>query len=206
MYSDALPSGILNALPLSLLWGQAVVRSQGAAIGTDPYFQKLSAEMGRVAWNVTDAGELHYSATGDEADPGQVILALTNGLIPDEQWADMAQLFAVIAQQQAGSQLDGALTTWWNRRYAAAQGTVFAAVPAGINNNLQLEATLLQLDFAVSADSWRSFFMSRLRSGAKLTARYARITLNADLWGRAEQPVSQKLGQAATGSIQSLDL
>jgi len=206
VYSDALPTSIVNALPLSLLWGQAVTRTGRFAIGTEAYFQNLSAELGRIAWNVTDAGVLQYSATANGDDPGQAILALTSDLVSAEQRADMAQLFAMMAQPQTGSLLDAALTTWWSRRDVAAQGTVFAAVTAGINNNLQLEATLLQLEFAVSAGSWRSFFVSRLCSGAQLIARHARITLNADLWGRFEDPLTRKLGQAATASIQAIDL
>jgi hypothetical protein len=203
--SDALTPDVVQALPLSLLWCEAVARSQGRPIGTSAFFDAVSAEMGRIAWIATDAGVTRYTASGEQPDPGLAVLAMAEGLVPAGQLADLSLLFAGIAGARAGDPLDTMLTAWWARRQSA-QGTVFAAVPAGINNNLQLEATLIQLDFAVSAAGWRSFFLSRLQSGTRAVARHVALTLNDRLWTQIEDEVSRKLGQAAIASIQSIQL
>jgi hypothetical protein len=204
--SDTVPAAIANALPLGLLWSQAVTRAKGDPLGSDAYFTDLSDEMGEIGWNVTDAGTTTYSVTGSTAQPVQSIQAIAQSLLPPDQLSTLATMLGSIAAASAKSELGGFLTTWWDQRKDDAQGTVFAAAPAWIDNNLQLTTTLIQFDYAIACDSWQSFFLGQISKGAKVTARNITMSLNAPLWAPIQAPIEQKLGQAAIATITSLDL
>lgn len=204
--SDALPANVAQALPLSLLWCEGVARGRSLTLGSDAFFEAVSAEMGNIGWIVTAASITRYSASGSKPDPGEAILTIAGPLVPPSQMAALSTLFEAMARPALNGSLDSVLTTWWAGRRSSAEGAVFAAVPAGIDNNLQLTATLVQLDFEVSADSWQSFFLSRLETGTQVVVRDVGLTLQPVSWALNEDLITRKLGQAAIASIQSVDL
>ncbi len=204
--SDKIPSAIADALPLALLWCQTVVRANGDTLGSDAYFADLGTEMGRIAWNVTDAGKTAFTVTGSTAQPVQSVLTIAQSLVPPDQLAIVSDLLSRISAASTKDQFGNFLTTWWDQRKDDAQGTVFAAAPAWIDDNLQLQTTLIQFDYSITSDSWQSFFLGQIDTGAKVTARNLTLTLNAPLWTPIKSPIEQKLGQAAIAAIASLDL
>jgi hypothetical protein len=204
--SDRIPPAINDALPLALLWCQTVARTKGDTLGSDAYFADLSSEMGRIAWNVTDAGKTTFSVTASTAQPVQSVLTIAQSLVPPDQLAIMSDLISHIKVATTNDQFGNFLTTWWDQRNVDAHGTVFAAAPAWVDDNLQLQTTLVQFDYAITSNSWQSFFLGQLNTGAKVTARNITLTLNAPLWAPIKSPIAQKLGQAAIAAITSLDL
>lgn len=204
--SDNIPPAISDALPLALLWCQTVARTSGATLGSDAYFDDLSDEMGRIAWNVTDAGKTAFNVTASTAQPVQSVLVIAQSLIPPDQLASVSDLVSRIKGANPNDQFSNFLTTWWDQRNEDAQGTVFAAAPAWMDNNLQLQTTLVQFDYAISSHSWRSFFLNQTSTGAQVTVRNITMTLNAPLWAPIKALIEQKLGRAEIAAIASLDL
>ena len=195
-----------DALPLSLLWTQGVCRAQHLSMGTESYFRCASAEMGRIAWNVTSASTTRYSNSSEETTTADAMLALGGKyLLPDQQKM-LRQTFDHLMADNPGDKLDNFMSTWWKGQAEQAAGTVFAVAPASVSSEGLLTTTLSYLSFQASFDSWQSFFASRVTSETQLFAQHVQLSLNAGLWRLIQGDITQKLGAAAIASIQQLDL
>lgn len=196
----------IQAYSLSLLWSQAVMRKSGRLIGTKDYFEALSAEMGRISWNVTMVTVDTYSATDGSMNIACVTKGLTSKYLPPDQADSVNALFDLIDLSQPTDGLSSFLTTWWNCLDKSMSGTTFGVSPVILTSAGQITTTLSLLCFNASSSDWQSFFVGDVVSDIALRAYHVELTLNAKLFETLRQPIIEKLGQNAIASIRSLDL
>ena len=195
-----------QALPLSLLWTQGVCSSQGLSIGTDDYFEMAVSEMGRIAWNVTEADKTTYSNSSEKTTNAKAVTDIAGQYLLPDQIASLDKAFDSLSQANPGSKVGNFVTTWWDSLSNQAQGTVFSAAPVGKTAQGPIGTTLSYFGFNASFSSWQSFFTSNTTARTDLVSQHVQLTLNTDLWSRIEGAIAQKLGKAAIASIQRLDL
>jgi hypothetical protein len=200
---DVTPS---NAVPLALLWSEAVCRAQKLTMGTEAYFNRVVREMGAIAWNVTDAGEMTYTQASGNATPADAVVELGGQYLPTDQQRSLKTVFDAIGTAAQIPALDSLMTTFWSDKTLTAKGTCCATAPVSMNANGQLTTTLAYLDFDGSSDRWQSFFLTRMSAETRLHSRHVQLTLNADLWQRIDKPIADKLGKAAVDAIQHIDI
>lgn len=195
-----------NALPLSLLWTQAVCRSNALKIGTEEYFKRTTREMNSIAWNITEADDTHYSNTSAGTTSSKAVLDIAGKYLLADQLKSLQATFDALSSNNPGSKLSNFVETWWKNRGDAAQGTVFAAAPVGASSFGPTATTLSYFCFNARFDSWQSFFVSNVSAQTSLTSQHVQLTLNTDLWSQIQDTMAKKLGKAAIDSIQRIDI
>lgn len=195
-----------TALPLSLLWTQAVCRTSGLSIGSEAYFARATREMNAIAWNVTEADKSHYTNTSQGTTNSDAVLDVAGTYLMADQLESLRKTFDALTADNPGSKLKNFVETWWNSQGDAATGTVFAAAPMGKTSHGPIGTTLSYFSFDASFDSWQSFFISHVSAQTNLVSQHVQLTLNTDLWDQIADRIAKKLGKAAVASIQRIDI
>lgn len=195
-----------QALPLAMLWSQAVSRSLGLKIGSEAYFKRVVRELNSVAWNVTEADTTNYSNSSEKTTSAQAVVDIAGQYLLDGQTASLRAAFEALSDANPGSKLGNFATTWWDSLHDQAEGTVFSAAPVGKTPQGPIGTTLSYFSFSAGFSGWQSFFASDVTARTDLSSQHVQLTLNTDLWSRIEDSISNKLGQAAVASIQRLEI
>lgn len=195
-----------NAFSLGLCWAEAVARKTSTDVASAAYFTALSAELGRIAWIVTDAGTDSYTASGGVTNPAQAVTEIAGQYMPASQVIPLTSALQNIASEDPDARLAGFMTTWWDNLDQSLTSSIFATCPLSLNRNGQLTTTLCFTDFSTARMDWQSFFVSRVTSKTAIQVRHIKISLNQALWNQIEAEIANKLGDAAKRAIQNIDI
>jgi hypothetical protein len=195
-----------QAYSTSLLFAELHAMATVLNIADEAFYTCLRDEMGQIGWTVTDASTTNYHHSGGDGTPASVLQDIAKNTMPASAIAPVTDLMGELQKGSAEGALGNFMTTWWKRVATSGTSTVFSTSPLGLDANRQPAATLAFLDFGLTAESWQSFFVSRVTSDTRITLRSAKIELNTALWKSIGHTVTERLGQTAIDSIASLQL
>jgi hypothetical protein len=189
----------LVALSDALLWSQAFARTIDRDPASAGYFDGMSRELGRVAWNVIEATDAEYAAKAVDVAPVAVVDAVL-----DEQALATRRLFAAV-QRHASADTDAALRFWWASTQSVSQ-TRFWIGPVQRDRSGVVTARLVWFDLQFGDTAWRSLFVARRTQQLAVRLRRLTVTLNAPLWAELAADIEDRLAAAIRGSVRDLDI
>jgi len=202
----SVPKELQEAFSLSLLWSETIAAQTDADIRTQAYFNALTAELGRVAWMVTNASTDIWSSSGAQTDAAGAVKSIAGQYMPKGQISPLLAVLDRMTKMNDSDPFSNFLTTWWDSLDQRLSGQVFAASPVIQDANGLLTSIVTFMEFGSRQGSWQSFFLGQVSKSARITVHHAEIRLNAKLWTTLRDPIAQKLGDRARKEIQSIDI
>jgi hypothetical protein len=189
----------LAAVSDALLWSQAVARTADRDPSSRAYFDRMIGELGRVAWNVSEAVDVGYRSSARDVAPADVV-----GSVLGPAGAATRRLFTAI-ERTPDPGADAVLRFWWAGTQAVAE-TRFWTGPVQRDTNGVVTATFAWFELQFVDTSWRSLFVARRVQDLAVRARRLTMSLNAALWAGIADDLEARLADKIRDAVRDIDI
>ncbi|HLM69219.1 MAG TPA: hypothetical protein VK358_16895 [Longimicrobium sp.] len=204
-FCDAsVPQPLIDAWSYTTTFAQANARTVNDDPSTQAYFDAMTGELAKLAWNITEASKVAYSNTANQITPAAIVSSILNPYLAPDQQAALGGLLNAF-QQPPTSEINNFLTFWWNKGSTQGGKSNMAFGPLTVVNNAS-DITMTYYSFNFSADSWRALFVARDSADLDVTAYRLRMNLNMALYNQISGDLIQKVGAKAANHIATAEL
>ena len=205
-FTDGTPDpDALSGFQNGLLWSQAVARKTSTDPSDLAYFEAMTSELARVAWNVTESTTAKIQIKGERVSAASIVASALSGYVDAATRTRFDGLLKLAQGRQSGA-ADAAsfLSTWWSR--ATVTTTSTGMVVGSLSADRSAVSDMVWLSLAGRADDWQTLFVERSTASLKLEARYLKVAFNPDVWAAIGPDVIERLGDQARAFIHTISL
>lgn len=205
-FSDtSMPQDLIDAWAYTTTFAQAYARTQSGDPSTRTYFDAMTGEFQKLAWNVTEATKVNYTQSADTISPAGIVSSIINPYLTPDQQNQLGGILNAIKQPDSG--IHDFLTFFWNKASTHADQSSMAFGPlTQVNNSSNISVVYYSFNF--SADSWRSLFVERKTADLGVTAYHLSMNLNRAFYDQIRGGLIARLAgkEAAHITNTTLDL
>jgi len=190
-FSDAsVPQPFIDAWSYTTTFAQAHARTVDPDSSSSPYFDAMTTELQRLAWNVTDAGKLTYKQVADKIQPADIVKQILHPYLPADKQAQLDGILNAI--QQPDVKISNFLDFFWKKASTTAHKTNMSMGPLTVVNNAS-NITMIYYGFDFGADDWRSLFVEKDTASLNVQAFNLEMNLNMALYDEIKSDLISKL-------------
>lgn len=190
-FSDSsVPQDLIDAWSNTTTFAQAAARAVNSDPSTEAYFDAMTGELQKLAWNVTEAGRLTYKQAAEKISPAAIVESILNPYLPADKQAELSGILNAIQQPDVG--VHNFLDFFWNKASTSASKTNMAMGPLTVVNNAS-NITMVYYGFDFSATDWRSLFVEKDSASLGVTAYNLEMNLNMSLYDGIKGEIKKKL-------------
>lgn len=203
-FADAsVPQDLIDAWSYTTTFAQAFARTVNSDPSTQSYFNAMTGELAKLAWNVTDATKVNYSQSASQISPAGIVSSIINPYLTADQQGGLSGILNAIQQPSAG--IHDFVSFWWNKASTNANQSSMAFGPlTQVNNSSNI--TMIYYNFNFSADSWRSLFVAQSSASLSVSAYRLQMNLNLALYNQIKGDVISKLAGKEKNHIANTNL
>jgi|GEM_PF-6007159 len=190
-YSDSsVPQDLIDAWSYTTTFAQAYARTVNSDASSQGYFDAMTNQLQKVAWNVTEAGKLDYKQAASTISPSAIVSSILNPYLTAQQQNALAGILNGI--QQPDTKATGFLDFFWKKASTNASKVNMAMGPLTVVNG-SANITMIYYGFNFNADNWRSLFVARNSADLKVNAYNLEMNLNLALYNGVKSGLIEKL-------------
>src|SRR4051794_32638736 len=198
-------SSQMEAVSTSLCWAEAVARTHTLDVGSRSFFEEMTAELARIEWNVTAAGDTDYHQSGSNVTPAHVVPDVLRASVDSTALEVVERLFDRIGGSPTAPALGSLLSPWWASQSSAGASRAFAVCPATVDASTDaVQSTIAFYEFSFTSSSWQSFFVTSIGAHADVKVRTAQLEISMSSWNEIAADILKRLGSAATSQVSTL--
>jgi|694.fasta_scaffold52909_3 hypothetical protein len=196
-----------DAYKYTQTFANAAARTVSKDTQSEVYFNKMTLELSRVGWNITQSDKLtyHIGSSGSYVPSSVVSTLLDSYLSPEQQKQTKGLLDAI---KNPDNSIKDFLTFWWSKSSptdASKTSMSFGPLQAYLGSP---DVTVIWYYFNYHAEGWRSLFVEQKSSDLQVDARFLRMNLNMGLYNSVKNELITKLSGKITDHVkeETLDL
>lgn len=190
----------VDAWAYTTTFAQAHARTVNTDASSQAYFDAMTNELQKLAWNVTNAGKLDYHQKAEKISPAAIVESILNPYLSAAQQAQLAGILNAIQQPDVG--VHNFLDFFWNKASTTANKTNMAMGPLTVVNNAS-NISMIYYGFDFAATDWRSLFVEKDSASLGVTAYNLEMNLNMALYDSFKGDLIKKLAGKEKDHIDS---
>jgi hypothetical protein len=191
-FSDAtMPQPLVDAWSYTTTFAQAYARTVNGDPSTRSYFDAMTGEFQKLAWNVTEATKLDYTMSAGMIEPATLVSSIIDPYLTADQQKQLGGVLNAIKTPDSG--IKDFLTFFWNKASTHAKQSSMAFGPlTQVSNSSNISVVYYTFNF--DAESWRSLFVARSTAELSVTAYHLAMNLNLSLYDAMKDGLISRLG------------
>ncbi len=190
----------IDAWAYTTTFAQAYARTVSSDPSSEAYFDAMTNELQKLAWNVTNAGKLDYHQSAEKITPAAIVESILNPYLSSAQQQQLSGILNAIQQPDVG--VHNFLDFFWNKASTSANKTNMAMGPLTVVNNAS-NITMIYYGFDFSATDWRSLFVEKDSASLGVQAYNLEMNLNMALYDTIKNDIIAKIAGRERDHIDS---